>query len=331
MKNASFGIELRSVHSIDDVSSHYPTETQEEDLHRDLRMFMRNARRAARSTIASLERTLMRKHYLKRLYKSITGSPLNLENPTRYTEKIQWRKIYDRNPLIVETTDKLKVRDYVRRRIGEDLLTKIYWVGKDPKSIPFNDLPNSFVLKTNHGCGFNIFVPDKIKLDKQAAIDQLSNWLETTYGKEALEWAYRHINRYVYAEEYLVDERGQRPTDYKFFVFRGKSPALFICSSRHSDLRWDFYDIDWNCLGVNAGKPNSERCLKKPSGFDKMKEYAEILGKEFDYVRIDLYDLNSRIIFGEMTHYPASGLIVYDPISFDYWMGSFWELPGPRK
>ncbi len=120
-----------------------------------------------------IERIFLKKLYLKRFYKNITGKSLNLKNPRAYTEKIQWRKLYDRDPLIIETTDKLKVREYVERKIGKHVLTRIYWVGKDPADVPFDSLPNSFVLRTNHGCGFNIFVRDKSKLAERYAIGQL--------------------------------------------------------------------------------------------------------------------------------------------------------------
>jgi len=230
----------------------------------------------------------------------------------------------------VETTDKLKVRDYVRKKIGDQVLPEVYWVGEDPVEMPFDKLPTSFVLKTNHGCGFNIFVPDKSKLDKQAAIRQLSNWLEVTYGKEVLEWAYKYIERRVYAEELLLDENGNIPADYKFFVFAGRAaPVVFICSDRHNNPKWDFYDFDWNHLLVTPDHPCSKQGLQRPANFHMMKEYSEILGSSFDFVRVDLYDMKSRVVFGEMTHYPDSGFTDYDQ-SYDEWLGSLWELPGVR-
>jgi hypothetical protein len=267
------------------------------------------------------------KYYLKLTYRCVIGRKLNFNEPKAYTEKIQWRKLNDRNPLLAETADKLNARDYVKKRIGENILTKIYWVGKNPSLIPFDELPREFVLKSNHGCGYNIFIYDKEKIDRKKIIKQLNKWLKYPYGKNQREWAYKNIDRKVYAEELLRDSEGKNPNDYKFFVFSGKSPALFICCNRYGDKRWDFYDRNWNRIEVVAGFPNSSEELKKPSNFELMKKYAEIIGKDLDYVRVDLYDLGDRVVFGEMTHYPASGLSKYVPSSYDYWIGAFWKLP----
>ncbi len=260
----------------------------------------------------------------------MTGRPLNLDRPARYTEKIQWRKLYDRNPLIIDTTDKLKVREYVRQKIGDQVLSEIYWVGEDPGEIPFDELPTSFVLKTNHGCGYNIFVQDQSNLDKSSAIEKLSKWLGINYGEEVLEWAYKHIQRRVYAEELLLDEAGTIPADYKFFVFAGKAAIVLICSDRHNNPKWDFYDFDWNHLLVTPDYPYSEEDIRKPANLCIMRKYAETLGSGFDFVRVDLYDLKSRVVFGEMTYYPGSGFTNYDQ-SYDEWLGSLWELPGASR
>ncbi len=259
------------------------------------------------------------------------GYPLNLKDPRSFTEKIVWCKIYDRNPLFPVITDKLKVRDYIRERLGADqadeLLIPLLFHSSDPEAIPFDALPEQFVIKPNHASGKIIPVRNKTEINREEVLATCKRWLSNTYGFYDLEWAYQKIKREILIEKLLLDENGNLPIDYKFHVFHGKCKRIAVCVDRFSGgRRVTGYDENWNLSGIATNDPPGG-FIPKPENFSSMLALAEIIGGDFDYIRVDLYNIQGRIFFCELTLYPVSGHGAYSPKEFDFEMGSYWTLP----
>lgn len=265
----------------------------------------------------------------KRVFRRVMGYPCDLDNPKTYSEKITWRKVFDRNPLFPVVQDKLRARDYAREMLGdkeaEEILVPLYFVTGDPEKIPFDTLPDRYVIKANHGCGWMILVEDGRKVDRRAVVRRCRKWLKTTYGKRRMEWAYSQMKPQVYGEEYLV-ENGKVPTDYKFLVFGGKVRLVYAYYDRFGEPSEAFFDEKGRRLYI-AAKHEAESGLELPSNFGKMAAIAERLASPFDYLRVDLYSFGGKIRLGEMTVYPGSGTYPY-PRHMDDLLGSFWKLPG---
>jgi len=264
----------------------------------------------------------------KRVFKRLMGYPCDLDNPRTFNEKIVWRKVFDHNPLFPVVQDKIRVRDYVRERLGEKeaeaILVPLYFVTDDPEKIPFDTLPDRYVIKTNHGSGWVIPVEDGRAVDRREVVQRCRKWLQTTYGQRRMEWAYRSIKPLVYGEEYLL-ENGKIPTDYKFLVFGGKVRLVFVCYDRFGKPSDAFFDERGNRLYI-GGKREAKNGLELPPNIGEMTAIAERLASPFDYLRVDLYSFDGKIRFGEMTLYPASGTYRY-PRYIDDLLGSYWELP----
>jgi len=280
-----------------------------------------------------LRKILSEKGYIKAVYFLTFFRRCNLENPSYWTEKVQWKKLYDRRPLLTLAADKYRVREYVREKLGEDLLTKIYWAGEDPREIPFEGLPNSFVIKTNHGCGTNIIVKDKSQLDVEKTVNRLAFWLGINFFDYELEWAYKDIRKMVFVEEYISD-LGESPEDFKFYMVNSECKMIDIHKDRfqnHVTIRIDqelnpFAFINKSDLPKTKGIVEYFASFKKPRNYYLMLKYAESLSEDFDFVRVDLYDLDNRVIFGELTNYPTGGWKRL-PKKLDLFLGSFWRLP----
>ena len=268
---------------------------------------------------------------LKRDFKEKTGYELDLENPKSFNQKVNWKKIYDRNPLLPIVADKYKVREYLRNFLGtqeaEKILVPLLYVTDNPDTIPFNDLPEEYIIKANHGSGTNIIVEKGKPIDRQRVIAQCKEWLNKPYGLFKHEWAYQRIKRKIVIEKLLRDENGEIPKDYKFHVMNGKCQLIVVFCGRFIDVNISYYDRSWNFLDVGFGSPPKRgRFVQKPDNLEDMIELAEFLGSPFDYIRVDLYSIKGQIYFGELTSYPLSGLLVFDPRSFDFELGSKWQM-----
>ena len=252
------------------------------------------------------------------------GKYPDFENRTTFTEKVQYRMLYDRRPILTLFADKIKVRDYVAARVGEKYLTKIYQISSTPEEIDWQSLPPSYFAKTNHGSSMNIFVewngseypPNYIKNVKRI----LSQWLRTDYSDFCGEWCYREIPRLVYVEEDLGKEN-QRPIDWKFHLFDGK----IYCFMVHKDTRCNFYDRNLQLLPVKQLQENFSEPFVFPENMEEMFDVVERLAEGIDFVRVDLYNINGRIVFGELTNYPHAGLVPFDPPEFDKQLGDQWK------
>ncbi|EYE87682.1 glycosyl transferase [Fervidicella metallireducens AeB] len=269
------------------------------------------------------------KLYLRLQYKNFTGKKLDLNNPQTFNEKLQWLKLYDRNPLYTQLVDKYEVRKYIAETIGEEYLIPLIGVWDKFEDIDFSKLPNQFVLKPNHTSG-NIFIcKDKSKIDYVELRKEVNMWLKRRYYWVHREWPYKNVKPRIICEKYMVDESSVELKDYKFMCFNGEVKCSFVCLNRYSSngLNVDFYDMDWNPMPFERHYASSGTVITKPKNFDKMVKFAEKLSKDMSFVRVDFYETNGQLYFGELTFYPGSGFEEFTPESYDYLLGSWIKLP----
>ena len=250
----------------------------------------------------------------------------NFKNPQTFSEKVWNRMLYNRDPLLTRISDKLTVRGFVSDKIGSHYLIPNLWQGDKPEDIPFDDLPEKFVIKTNHGCGYNIIVQDKMKLDKEKTRQELRAWLRQNFCQDrhfGLSWAYKNIKPYIIVEAF-IGQNGKPPIDYKFFCYRGRAEFVQVSYDRFGDpserlLDRDFRPLDvWNGLKLYQGE------IIKPGNYDKMLCVADKLSQNFDFIRTDLYSTCNQIYFGELTCYPAGGNAPFSPMEYDSIFGKKW-------
>ena len=248
--------------------------------------------------------------------------------PRTFNELIQYKKIFSRDPLLSLTSDKYKVRDYVKKKIGEEHLVPLVTVIDNPHLIDFDALPHSFVIKATHGSGFNFFVHDKKKIDQTKLKKTVAAWLEIDFAAYHGEWAYSQIERRLIIEEKLMPP-GKIPDDYKFFVFNGRVRLIQLDRGRHANHRQNLYDETWRQLAVEYVSPRSSVPREAPAQLNDMINLAEVLAADFEFARIDLYLVDGKIFFGEITHYPNAGLHGFKPREFDYVLGNLWRSGAP--
>lgn len=262
-------------------------------------------------------------------YRSLFHSRVNFENPRGFNEKLQWLKLHDRNPQYVRMVDKILAKEWASNLIGSDHVPKIYGVWDDFGSIPFEDLPQSFVLKTNHDSGGVVICPDSRSLDKDSARKKLTKHLRKNYFYGGREWPYGQIDRKIFAEQYLLSENFAADlADYKLFCFPNGRIVTLVCENRFSDgpMNKTFLDEDWNNLPiVEGGHPINDKC-KRPDGFCQMKEFASLLSEGLPFARVDFFESNGTVYFGELTLYPNSGYERFAPEEWDTIFGSWVDL-----
>lgn len=268
------------------------------------------------------------KRSLKIYYKIKTGKKLDLDNPKRYTEKIQLRKLNYNNPLYIKCCDKYKVREYVKEKIGDEYLIPIYFAKETISEKDIKELPDSFVLKTNNASKTNIIVSDKKKLDIENTINLVNKYLKYKFGYRTFELFYNEVKPMVIAEKYIGTKDGKTPNDYKFHVFNNNGKPKIIISvdkDRFSNHARNFYDTSWNKLELSIGIGNINEKIEKPKNLDKMIDIALKLSEGFEYVRVDLYNLDGKIYFGELTFTHGSGYEMFTPDNVDMEWGSYWK------
>lgn len=267
--------------------------------------------------------------YLKLLYKNRMKKKLDLTNPKTYNEKLQWLKLYNRKPEYTVMVDKYAVKGYVEKIIGKEYIIPTLGVWEHFDDVDFDKLPDQFVLKCTHDSGGLVICKDKESLNKEKAKKQIEHCLKRRYFLNTREWPYKDVKPQIIAEKYMVDESGYELKDYKFFTFDGKVKAMFIATDRGSESEtcFDFYDCNFEYLPFKNGHPNAKKKIIKPENFDKMIELAEKLGKDIPHARIDFYNINGKIYFGEITFFHWSGLKPFEPEEWDYKFGSWIQLP----
>lgn len=281
------------------------------------------------------QKILPDKTYIRLYYKYSMGKKLNLRNPKTFNEKLNWLKLYDRNPLYTKLVDKYSVKSWVAERIGEKYIIPTLGVWSCFDDINFDNLPNQFVLKTTHGGGSVgvVVCKDKASFDKTAAKLKLEKSMTISGYDTVREWPYKNVQRRILAERYIHPGDGLSDIpDFKFFCFDGKVKALFIGTDRGTgDVKFDFYDADFNHLDLVQVHPMSGRIIEKPVNFEEMKKIAAELSKGIPQVRVDLYNVDGIIFFGEMTFYHHAGVVPFHPEKWDEIFGSWISLPQKRK
>ena len=275
-------------------------------------------------------KSLSDEEFLRKKYEENVGKPLNLDNPQTYNEKIQWLKLHDHNPKYTELVDKYAVKRIVEDRIGfEHVIPVVGGPWYSVNDIDFDSLPNQFVLKCNHDCGSVIICTDKAKLNKRRVQKKLSNSLRVNYYYVGREWPYKNVKPCIFAEKYMIDDDGVELRDYKFFCFNGEPKYLFIATDRMNkteETKFDFFDMDFNHLPFTNGHPNATIQPTKPRHFEEMKKLASILSKGIPHVRVDFYETNNCVYFGEMTFYHWGGMGIFDPDKWDFTFGSWIDI-----
>lgn len=264
--------------------------------------------------------------YLKIIYRAETGKRLDLKHPKTYNEKLQWLKLHDRKPEYPRYVDKYEVRKHIADRIGEDYLIPLIGLFESVEEIPWEELPNSFVLKCTHGSGSNIICPDKRNLDIENAKKKLRKWMNHSWYWFGREWPYKHIKPRIICEEYISD-KDITPDDYKVLCFNGKARLIEVHIDRHGDHRQDIYDTEWRKTDILWGFPNSDSAVNKPSQFEKMIAFSERLAEGIIHLRVDWYSVYERLYFSEMTFYDGSGFAVFEREEDDLLLGGWINLP----
>jgi len=271
------------------------------------------------------------KTYLRIMHRLKLHKKLDIDDPQSYNDKLQWLKLYYHRPDFITMADKVAVKAYVSSKIGEEYVIPLLGEWNRVKDIDWSALPNQFVLKTNHdGGNFGIVIcKDKMLFNKRKAIKRLKRSLRRNTFLLGREWPYKNIPRKVFVEKYLEDFETQSLLDYKFLCFNGKVRMLYVVSERQSrtGVKFDYFDEDYNHLDVYQLYPNAQTPPKKPHNFERMKELAEKLSEGIPHVRIDFYEVNGKVYFGEFTFFPYGGWATFHPEKYDYILGQYIKLP----
>jgi len=268
--------------------------------------------------------------YVDYLYRYYTGKKLDLANPKEFNEKIQWYKVHYHPKILNQLVDKYAVRAYVEEKIGSQYLNDIYGVYKNPEEVPFDELPNQYVIKATNTSGYNLIVTDKETLDKKKTRKLFKKWLsKTNYYLRSREWAYKDVEPRLIIEKFLKEEGQSSLVDYKFYCFDGVAKFVDVHIDRDTDHKQGCFDLDFNLLpfGKSANYKSISSGLAKPTNFDEMAELSEKLSAKLPFVRVDFYSVNGNSIFGEMTFYPSGGRKDYIPDEYNKIIGDYFKLP----
>lgn len=268
------------------------------------------------------------KLYLRWLFRLRMGSKLHLKNPQTFSEKLQWLKLYDRKPEYTQMVDKYEAKKYVASIIGEEYIIPTLGVWDSFDEIDFDTLPDQFVLKTTHDSGGLVICRNKSNLDIEASRRKINKSLKHNYYlANSREWPYKNVKPRIIAEQYMVDKNGEL-NDYKFFCFSGVPKVMMIATERQSatGVCFDYFDMEFNHLPFEQGGPNSSKQLTKPTTMDAMVNIATQLSANIPHVRVDLYNVDEKIFFGELTFFDCSGMAEFTPREWNYTFGSWIDL-----
>ena len=278
-------------------------------------------------------RIIPSKLYLKILFRIKMKKKLDFKNPKTYSEKLQWLKIYNHNDIYSKMVDKYEVKEIVKNIIGEEYVIPTYGVYNSFDEIDFKKLPNQFVIKCTHDSGGLSICDNKKDFNYEAAKRKINNSLHKNYYYRRREWPYKNVKPRIIIEKYMVDKQDNELRDYKFFCFNGRVEIMFIASNRQGegDTYFDFYDREFNHLDIINGHPNAPSIPHKPKNYDLMIRLAEKLSKGLPHVRVDFYETNNKVYFGEMTFFHWSGLMPFKPEEWDYKLGNMLDLSNVSK
>ncbi len=271
--------------------------------------------------------------YLKMKYRISFGKKLNLDNPETFNEKLQWLKLHDRKDVYTAMVDKSKAKEYVASIIGEEYIIPTLDVYDRFDDIRFEKLPKQFVIKCTHDSGGLVIVKDKNKLDIDSAKNKINKCLRKNYYYHGREWPYKNVKPRIVVEKYMNSLGSDSAIDYKFFCFNGKPEIVLACSDRFSEagLKETWFDSEWNLLPITEGGHDVDKNLQKPKKFKEMKKLAEKLAKDIAFVRIDFYEFDKKVYFGEITFFPASGFERFDPEEWNKKLGDLIDLSMVKK
>ena len=267
--------------------------------------------------------------YLKIAYRLNLHEKLNLDNPEGYNAKLQWMKLYDHRPEYVRMVDKYEAKRYVAHIIGDQYIIPTIGVWDRFDDIDFGKLPNKFVLKCTHDSGGLVICKDKRKFNKSEAKEKIEGCLRKNYYWQGREWPYKKVKPRIIAEAYMEDSVTHDLRDYKFFAFDGAVRALFIATERQTegeDTKFDFFDANFNHLNLIHGHANADNPPDKPLNFDEMVKLASALSKGYPQLRVDFYEVNGRVYFGELTLFHHGGLVPFKPKKWDKIFGDWINL-----
>lgn len=281
-----------------------------------------------RQTSLRIKITLSPRRFIERKWKKNFGYEIDLDHPRSFNEKLNWMKLYWRDPRITSCIDKYLVRNYVEKTVGSKYLVKLYGVYNSIDDVDFSSLPKQFALKMNNGSGCNILCRDKSQLNVNKIKKEFKREFKRNYYYTYCEWGYKNIVPKVICEELIETDDNKPPKDYKFFCFNGEPEYIFVASDRiNHQTKFDFYDINWKWLPVKNHYPNAGDILPRPKALNEMIEIARKLSNPFPQIRVDLYYENGKVYFGELTFYHFSGFIPFEPSSFDFELGEKFKLP----
>jgi len=267
--------------------------------------------------------------YLKTIYHFAVGKKLDLNNPTSFNEKLQWLKIHDRNPLYTTMVDKHNVKDYVAKKIGAEYIIPTLGVWNSFDEIDFDSLPDRFVLKCTHDSGGLVICRNKQELNKEQARKKINKSLKKNFYWIGREWAYKNVQPKIIAEQYMEDKNNSSMIDYKFYCFNGEPKFLYVSQGleNHSTARISYVTLDWEIAPYKrTDYSNFEKLPPKPKTFEKMLEFSKILSNGIPFSRIDFYEINGNLYFGEITFFPGSGLSPFEPEEWDKKIGDWLIL-----
>lgn len=278
-------------------------------------------------------RLLSDKNYLKIKYRLEMGKKLNLDNPQTFNEKLQWLKLYDRKEIYTTMVDKYEAKKYVADIIGEEYIIPTLGIYDKFDDIDFDSLPSQFVMKCTHDSGGIVICKDKNIFDKEQAKKKINKHLKRNFYKNFREWPYKNVKPRVIAEKYMVDESGEELKDYKFFCFNGEPKIILVCSERFSsdNMCETWFDENWNFLDIIESGHRIDKKIKKPVNFSKMMEFSKKLSTNIPFIRVDFYEIDGRVYFGELTFFPAAGFEKFEPEEWDKKLGDMLELPKEKK
>lgn len=266
--------------------------------------------------------------YMKFYYEYYSGKKLDLKNPIEFNQKLSWLKVYYHPPILTQLVDKYSVREYVKEKVGEHYLNELIAVYDKASHVNFDELPDQFVIKGAHGYGFNIIVSDKSKMNRKRSRYLMHKWMrKNQYYRGGLEWAYKNVKPKLIAEKYLSEIDDRSIDDYKFFCFNGKPKFVQVDVDRDLNHRRAFYDLDWNRLEFHDDLRVAEEDFEQPENFNNMITVATKLADKFPFVRVDLYSIKGKTLFGEMTFYPADARFEFYSEKYNTIIGDYIKLP----
>jgi TupA-like ATPgrasp len=266
---------------------------------------------------------------INRRFVLLFGRKPDWRNPKTFNDKLQWLKLYHRDPRLTQLVDKIAVRKYVEARVGPDLLNDLYGVWDNADAIDLSRLPDRFILKATHGSTWNILCQDKSKLDWDPIKLQLKEWLNSNYYFVCRERCYKHIRPRIVSERLLDDNSWDSPPDYRFFCFSGQPKIIQVDVTRCSSRQKKFYDLEWRQLPFTFGEkyPIYPGQIAPPENLEQLLLVARKLSEPFVFCRVDLYSVNGKAVFGELTFYPCGGFGKFVPESFNRVLGDYLQLP----